>query len=119
MIRLCLALIVALTVSAASHAEERSNAAMIRDCIEAAAHVYRVPPAILVVLLRVEGGSLGAVSTNTNGTVDIGPMQVNSIWVGQVAAHWHTSERRAAAALRDNFLRQCRGRDMDPASRPR
>ena len=103
MIRLCLAFVAALTVSAASHAAERSNAAMIRDCIEAAAHVYRVPPTILVILLRVEGGSLGAVSTNTNGTVDIGPMQVNSIWVDQVAAHWNTSERRAAVALRDNF----------------
>lgn len=103
MTRLFLAVAMALTVSTASHAAERGNAAMIRDCIEAAAHVYRVPPAILVVLLRVEGGSLGAVSSNTNGTVDIGPMQVNSIWVREVAAHWNTSERRAAAALRDSF----------------
>lgn len=103
MIRLFVTLAAALTVSTASLAAERSDVAMIRDCIEAAAHVYGVPPAILVVLLRVEGGSLGGVSPNTNGTVDIGPMQVNSIWVGQVAAHWNTSERRAAAALRDNF----------------
>ena len=64
-----------------------------RGCIEAAADAYRVPPAVLVILLNVEGGSLGAVSQNTNGTVDIGPMQVNQIWVPQVAAHWRTTER--------------------------
>ena len=41
--------------------------------------VYRVPPAILVVLLQRRRRVRSARSaTNTNGTVDIGPMQVNS-----------------------------------------
>jgi hypothetical protein len=79
------------------------NATMIRGCIEAAAQAYRVPPAILVILLNVEGGSLGAVSPNTNGTVDIGPMQVNEIWLPGIAAHWGTSQRVAFLALRDSF----------------
>jgi hypothetical protein len=79
------------------------NARLIGRCINAAADAYQVPPAVLVVLLNVEGGSLGQVSPNTNATVDIGPMQVNQIWIPQVAAHWHATSSRTFVALRDNF----------------
>ena len=75
----------------------------IRDCLTAAGSIYNEPPSILVILLNVEGGRLGAVSSNTNGTVDIGPMQVNDIWVPKVAAHWRTDAKSAYLALRDNF----------------
>ncbi len=67
----------------------------IEGCVLAAARVHRLPPAMLVILLNVEGGSLGRVSQNTNDTVDIGPMQVNQIWIPLVAAHWHASARYA------------------------
>jgi Transglycosylase SLT domain len=77
--------------------------ATIRDCILAAAAAYREPPAVLLILLNVEGGTLGAVSYNTNGTVDIGPMQVNQTWIPAIAAHWQASQRAALLALRDNF----------------
>ncbi len=87
----------------AARAADTGNDATIKGCLEAASRAYSVPPAILVILLNVEGGSLGAVSQNTNGTVDIGPMQVNQIWVPQVAAHWSTTKERAYYALRDNF----------------
>ncbi len=79
------------------------NARLIAGCLTAAADVYRLPPAVLVVLLNVEGGSLGHVSANTNATVDIGPMQVNQIWIPQLAAHWHASTADTFVALRDNF----------------
>ena len=72
-------------------------------CIEASASVYEIPPAVIVILLNVEGGSLGAVSPNTNGTVDIGPMQVNTIWVPQVAQHWNATLDATYRALRDDF----------------
>jgi hypothetical protein len=77
--------------------------ATIRGCITAAAKVYRLPPAALVILLNVEGGSLGRVSPNTNGTVDIGPIQVNEVWLPEVAAHWHATITDAYKAMRDNF----------------
>ena len=80
-----------------------SDQATIRGCITAAAKVYRLPPAVLVILLNVEGGSLGRVSPNTNGTVDIGPIQVNEIWLPDVAAHWNATIADAYKALRDNF----------------
>jgi hypothetical protein len=73
------------------------------SCIESAAAVYRLPPAVIVILLSVEGGSLGHVRQNTNATVDIGPMQVNSTWVPAVAKHWRASPSDTFAALRDNF----------------
>ena len=75
----------------------------IRACILAAAAAYHEPPAALLILLNVEGGRLGAVSHNTNGTVDIGPMQDNQIWIPQVAAHWGASQQATVFALRDNF----------------
>lgn len=79
------------------------DAAYIRDCLTAAGNAYHEPPAVLVILLNVEGGRLGAVSPNTNGTVDIGPMQVNDIWLAKLAARWATNRHAAYLALRDNF----------------
>lgn len=48
-------------------------------CIVAASNHYEVAPALLLSILKVEGGSVGKVSKNKNGTVDIGPMQINSV----------------------------------------
>ena len=71
--------------------------------VEVGPVVAIVPPAVLVILLNVEGGSLGHVSHNTNDTVDIGPMQINQIWLPQIAARWHTTVQEAYLALRDSF----------------
>ncbi len=72
-------------------------------CIKSAATAYRLPPAVVLILLSVEGGTLGQVSPNSNGTVDIGPMQVNTVWVAAVARHWSATPSAAYLALRDNF----------------
>jgi hypothetical protein len=88
---------------AAKAANTPDDQATIRGCITAAAKVYRLPPAVLVILLNVERGSLGRVSRNTNGTVDIGPIQVNQIWLPELAAHWRASIADTYRALRDNF----------------
>ena len=71
-----------------------------RECLTAAAAAHRLPPAMLVILLKVEGGTLGRTSPNTNDTSDIGPMQVNTIWVSKMAARWRTTPAAAYAALR-------------------
>ncbi len=82
---------------------------VIRGCIEAAADSHGLPATMLVILLRVEGGRLGRVSDNTNATVDIGPMQVNEIWLPKIAAHWGASVPETFAALRDNFCANLEG----------
>lgn len=79
------------------------NAVYVRECLVAAGNAYHEPAALLVILLNVEGGELGAVRKNANGTVDIGPMQINNLWVPKVAAHWGTTPREAYLALRDSF----------------
>jgi hypothetical protein len=56
--------------------------ANIRECVAKAADVFRVEQSALYLILDVEGGTLGQTSApNTDGTVDIGPMQVNTWWV--------------------------------------
>jgi hypothetical protein len=102
-VALAAAVLAVLSAGAAKAADTPDNQATIRGCITAAAKVYRLPPAVLVILLNVERGSLGRVSPNTNGTVDIGPIQVNQIWLPELAAHWHATIADAYSALRDNF----------------
>ena len=93
----------AVSLTPAQAQSSPTTPATIRACILAAGQLYREPPALLLIILNVEGGTLGAVSQNTNGTVDIGPMQVNQIWVPTVAAHWHASQNATSTALRDSF----------------
>ena len=81
----------------------QDGAAVLRGCVRLAARVNGVPPAVLLMLLQVEGGRLGEVSGNRNGTVDIGPFQVNEIWLPAVARHWGMTVEDAFPILRDNF----------------
>ncbi len=116
---LAAALLALVAAGTARAAAPDANQAAIRGCIVAAASVYRLPPVMLVILLNVEGGSLGRVSHNTNHTVDIGPMQVNQIWLPAIAAHWHATLPRHVPRAARQFLRQCRGGSVDssPGSR--
>ena len=76
---------------------------VIGQCILAAAAGHHLPPAVLVILLDVEGGQLGQVSGNSNGTVDVGPIQVNEAWLPDLARHWRASVADSFLALRDSF----------------
>ncbi|MDE1905052.1 MAG: lytic transglycosylase domain-containing protein [Rhodospirillales bacterium] len=100
---IALATLLTIAVDARAAVAAPVTPATIQSCILAAANLHREPPALLLILLNVEGGTLGAVSQNTNGTVDIGPMQVNQIWVPMVAAHWNATKDATYQALRDNF----------------
>jgi hypothetical protein len=90
-------------------AAAKADEAMIEGCLKAAAELHRVPAGVLVLLLSVEAGKMGEVSQNTNGTVDIGPMQVNDTWVRKIAGHWRASPAAAYRALRDNFCANVEG----------
>ena len=93
----------AIFISAGFAQAEAPTPATIEGCIYAAASLCHEPPAVLLILLNVEGGTLGAVSRNTNGTVDIGPMQVNQLWVPKLVNHWRADPESTYIALRDNF----------------
>lgn len=96
-------MLLAATASSPARADWTPETSYVRDCISAASRAHKVPAVLLVLLLRVEGGRLGAVSKNTNDTVDIGPMQVNSIWVHKMAQRWGSSDEAAYRAIRDNL----------------
>lgn len=71
-------------------------------CLMLAAQTYSVPPAVMVGILQVEGGGIGQQVRNTNGSYDLGPMQINTVWVPQLAEYWGVDQGTAARWVRDD-----------------
>lgn len=67
-------------------------------CIDAAAEKYHIPYYIFVGILKTEGGQVGHVNDDANGSYDIGPAQVNSIhlpWLASLGISEHKLEWNA------------------------
>lgn len=76
---------------------------VLATCLMMAAQTYSVPPAVLFGIYEVEGGRVGQiVGPNRNGSYDIGPMQINTLWVPELAAIWNVSNDTAYQWLRDD-----------------
>jgi soluble lytic murein transglycosylase-like protein len=71
-------------------------------CIFAAAQTYVVPPSVILGILTVEGGRIGQAVQNTNGTYDLGPMQINTIWIPQLANYWGVDQKTALHAVKND-----------------
>ena len=71
-------------------------------CIAYVAGLYSEPVAALVTLRHIEGGQVGMVSHNTNGTYDLGPFQVNDTWIKTFATAWHRSPAETYELIRDH-----------------
>lgn len=54
-------------------------------CIQGAASFYHLPVALFSAVLRTEGGVVGHIHRNTNGSYDMGPAQINSTWLPTLA----------------------------------
>ena len=54
-------------------------------CMLATAQFYALPPRVLPAIQAVEGGRPGLVHANTDGSADLGLMQINTLWVPLVA----------------------------------
>jgi len=54
------------------------------NCITQAAIQYKIPTTIIVSVLKTENGKIGTANKNKNGTIDYGPMQINSIWLKKI-----------------------------------
>lgn len=50
------------------------------NCINTMANEYKIPAKLIISVLNVEQGKIGLVSKNKNGSIDLGPMQINSRW---------------------------------------
>jgi len=72
-------------------------------CLLLAAQTYSVPPAVLLGIYQVEGGQVGQeVGPNKNGSYDLGPMQINTIWMPELAKEWGISETTARKWVRED-----------------
>lgn len=76
---------------------------VIAACLMLAAQTYNVPPAVMLGIMHVEGGRVGqAVGPNDNGSYDLGPMQINTLWVPKLANHWKVSASTAHRMVKDD-----------------
>jgi hypothetical protein len=71
-------------------------------CLMLASQTYSVPPAVLVGLYKAEGGAVGQEVRNKNGSYDLGPMQINTVWMPDLATRWGVSESTARKWVRDD-----------------
>ncbi|MFP4313408.1 MAG: lytic transglycosylase domain-containing protein [Alphaproteobacteria bacterium] len=71
-------------------------------CLMLASQTYSIPPAVLVGIYKAEGGEVGQEVRNTNDSYDLGPMQINTIWLPELAKKWGVSESTARKWVRDD-----------------
>ncbi len=71
-------------------------------CMVATASYYHLPPRVLPSIQRVEGGIIGNVSRNTDGSADLGVMQINTRWVQPLAALTRLAPATVRARLIDD-----------------
>ncbi len=75
----------------------------LKTCLYLASQTYHVPPDVIRGVMSVEGGRVGmAVGPNINGTYDLGPMQINTLWVPRLARLWGVGYNTAYHAIRDS-----------------
>lgn len=76
---------------------------VIAACMMLAAQTYSIPPAVLMGIYQVEGGKIGQeVGPNSNGSYDLGPMQINTIWLPDLAKKWGVNQETAFRWVRDD-----------------
>jgi hypothetical protein len=68
-------------------------------CMASVAAFYHLPPRVLPSIQAVEGGAVGVVHVNTDGSQDLGVMQVNTRWVTKLAAAIRVAPDDARARL--------------------
>lgn len=77
--------------------------AVLAACLLIAAQTYQVPPGVLLGIMQVEGGRIGQeVGPNTNGSYDIGIMQINTAWLPTLSQKWQVTPSTARSWLRED-----------------
>ena len=60
-------------------------------CLRRAADHFDLPVLLLTAIRQQEGGEAGSLHRNTNGSVDYGVMQINSIWLPRLETAGYTA----------------------------
>jgi hypothetical protein len=68
-------------------------------CMLVVAATAGLPPRVLPVIQSIEGGAPGMVRQDSNGTADLGVMQVNTIWIPTLAARANLPQARTRDLL--------------------
>ena len=61
---------------------------VVNQCIRESARHYSIPELLLKIIRDVEGGKVGTLKRNSNNSVDIGIMQINTINVPAITRHF-------------------------------
>jgi hypothetical protein len=61
-------------------------------CMVLVSSAYHLPPRVLPSIQAVEGGGIGVVHRNADGSEDLGVMQVNTVWLPALSHLTHLSE---------------------------
>lgn len=78
--------LVSIAVSAGGSAMDTALGELsVTDCVRVVSRQFDIDPLPIELLLEVEGGRVGTVRRNDNGSEDLGPMQINSIHLPDVA----------------------------------
>ncbi|MCB8881472.1 lytic transglycosylase domain-containing protein [Acidisoma cellulosilytica] len=65
----------------------------------AVAQLQHLPPRVLPSIQAVEGGAVGTVSHNRDGSEDLGVMQINTRWLPVLAVRFGADEEAVRSAL--------------------
>lgn len=71
-------------------------------CMALVAQIYSLPPRVLPSIHAVEGGAPGVEHRNTDGSTDLGVMQINTLWLPMLSRY----TRLDPATVRDRLLHQ-------------
>lgn len=71
-------------------------------CLTAAAHAYQIPQDYLYAILATERGLVGQAVKDRNGTQDLGPFQINSVWGPAIGRFWNITTDQALDKVRDD-----------------
>ncbi|WP_170968501.1 lytic transglycosylase domain-containing protein [Psychromonas sp. SP041] len=64
--------------------------AKVTECVNFASKYYNVNPSVIRAIIAVEGGKIGTMSRNSNGTYDMGIMQINTIHIKDLRKRFPT-----------------------------
>ena len=71
-------------------------------CMLATASYYHLPPRVLPSIQATEGGQMHVASHNTDGSDDLGLMQVNTVWLPKIARAARLDEAHTRTRLLDD-----------------
>lgn len=83
------------------------------ECVVSASRHHNIPLAVTLALMKTEGGRPGSFVRNTNGSFDMGVMQVNTLWVTEYAQRLKVAPAQLVGrAVRDGCFSVYLGLDI-------